>query len=60
MNPILDAFLTGIIHGISYTLWGIIFVIVFLMILRIMIGNGDDDDDDDGGTLQPVYQGADK
>ena len=60
MNPILDALLVGFINGISYTLWFIIGMIVFMMVIRILSSTNDDDDDDDGGTLQPVYQGADE
>ena len=60
MNYLLDAFLAGFLYGISYTLWLIIGVVLFVVILRIMMSSSDDDDDDDGGTLQPVYQGADK
>lgn len=56
MNPILDAFLVSLINGISFTLWGIIGIIVFVVILTILRGSNDDDDDD-SGTLQPVYEG---
>ena len=59
MNPALDAFLTGFINGISMTLWGIIFFIGTLFVY-FLLTRQDDDDDDDSGTLQPVYQGADK
>ena len=55
MNPILDAFLAGIINGITFTLWGIIAVVLFFFIISILAPR-DDDDDDDSGTLQPVYQ----
>ena len=59
MNPILDAFIAGFINGITVTLWGIIGIIAFFVILSILRGSNDDDDDD-SGTLQPVYQGTDK
>ena len=59
MNPILDAFLAGIINGITFTLWGIIGVIIFAVIV-VVLRNSNDDDDDDSGTLQPVYEGADR
>ena len=59
MNPLLDAFLAGIINGITATLWGIIAIVLFFVIVTILRSDNDDDDDD-GGTLQPVYQGADK
>lgn len=58
MNYILDSFLVGFINGLTATLWGIIAVILFLIIINILSNNNDDDDDD--GTLQPVYQGANK
>lgn len=57
MNPILDAFLTGFLNGVAYTLWGTIAVALFIIILTIL-ATRDDDDDDDSGTLQPVYQGS--
>ena len=60
MNPILDTFLASFIMGVSYSLWAIILVALFVLVLRILLGTSDDDDDDDGGTLQPVYQGADE
>ena len=56
MDPILDAFLAGIINGITFSLWGVIAVILFAVVLVILRGN--DDDDDDSGTLQPVYEGS--
>ena len=56
MNPILDAFLVGIINGITFSLWGVIVIILFAVVLVILRGN--DDDDDDSGTLQPVYEGS--
>ena len=59
MNPLLDAFLAGIINGITVTLWGIIGIILFVVIVSIL-RNSNDDDDDDSGTLQPVYEGADR
>lgn len=59
MNPALDAFLTGFINGIAATLWGII-AIIFGLFIYFLLTRQDDDDDDDSGTLQPVYQGADK
>lgn len=51
----LDAFFAAILNGIAFTLWGIIGVILFVVILSILQNNNDDDDDD--GTLQPVYEG---
>ena len=59
MNLALDAFLTGFINGIAATLWGII-AIIFGLFIVFLITRSNDDDDDDSGTLQPVYQGADK
>lgn len=59
MNLALDAFLTGFINGITFTLWGII-AVIFGLFLYFLLTREDDDDDDDSGTLQPVYQGADK
>ena len=59
MNIALDAFLTGFINGLTFTLWGII-VFIGIIFLYILLTREDDDDDDDSGTLQPVYQGADK
>jgi len=59
MNPILDAFLAGVINGITQTLWFLIAVIALLFVVSL-INRRDDDDDDDGGTLQPLYQEADK
>jgi len=59
MNPILDAFLAGVINGITQTLWFLIGLIVLTFVLSLF-NRRDDDDDDDGGTLQPVYQQADK
>lgn len=59
MNPILEAFIVGVINGITQTLWFIIFFIALNVFLAVL-SNRDDDDDNDGGTLQPVHQGADK
>ena len=59
MNLALDAFLTGLINGITMTLWGV-FVFFGLLLLYFFLTRQDDDDDDDSGTLQPVYQGTDK
>ena len=59
MNPALDAFLTGFINGLTFTLWGII-AVIFGLFIYFLLTRQDDDDDDDSGTLQPVYQGADK
>lgn len=59
MNIALDAFLTGFINGLTFTLWGTI-VFIGIIFLYFLLTRGDDDDDDDSGTLQPVYQGADK
>jgi len=52
MNPILDAFLAGVINGITQTLWVLIALIVLLFVLSLLQR---DDDDDDDGTYQPVY-----
>ena len=59
MNYLLDAFLASFIYGITTVLWFLVALFGVLYVIK-MISSQDDDDDDDGGTLQPVYQGADK
>lgn len=62
IDPILlDTFFAALFTGVGYCLWGLILLVLFVVILRILVeGTDDDDDDGGGGTLQPVYQGTDR